>query len=211
MRCAWILVGAASVLALASGCGGSGSKGDSSDAGADASFTPCAPPKPGDLDTQYLFALSLEIGGNLQPAWLFLADLKTVAPQGGGTALEMTLHSLRATDRKTVVGSPFVAPAVGIGSDGVLEKTPFPDFTITGEADAVDPGKNVVVSGLTLIGQMCGARDFYCGTVVGKVTAPIVVQLAGSPYTFQRVPDPNSLPLDPIFADCAKDTVPPPP
>jgi hypothetical protein len=175
--------------------------------GSDAGFTPCDPPKPGDIDGQYLFALSAKIG-TLQPPVLFLADMTTVANQGG-TALKMTLHSLSASDRKTEVGSPLDIPEIGIGSDGVIDNTALPEFTVTGVANPIQPGQDIVASGVRLVGQICGTQDFYCGTVTGNVTKPTVLNLVGSPYTFEVVTDPNSLPLDPLYVNCAKDTAPP--
>ena len=178
-------------------------------AGGGGGFTPCDPPKPGDIDAQYLYTLSAKLGTALQPPVIFLADVKTTSFQGG-TGLKLTLHSLSATDRKTEVGTPLDIPVIAIGSDGVLDPTPMPKMTVTGEANALQPGHDIVASDVTLIGQMCGVQDFYCGTVTGNVTQPITLDLKGSPYTFQKV-DPSSLPPDPIYVNCAKDTAPPPP
>jgi len=182
-------------------------EGGAGGAGGAGGFTPCDPPKPGDIDAQYLFALSAKIG-TLQPPVLFLADVKTVDFQGA-TGLKLTLHSLDASDRKTEVGTPLDIPEIAIGSDGVLASTALPEFTITGEANSIQLGQDIVATGVTLVGQMCGVQDFYCGTVTGSVTQPVKLILDGSPYTFESVPDPSKLPLDPISVNCAKDPAPP--
>lgn len=168
---------------------------------------PCTPPQPNDIDGEYLFALSAKVLGKVQAPVLFLADMKTVAYKGG-TGLSLKLQSLSATDRKTVVGSPIVVPTIGIGGDGTIAPTPMPTLTISGKANPLQPGQDIVASNVALVGQMCGKQDFYCGTVTGDVSQPIPLKLDGSPYTFEAVTDPNKLP-DPIVVDCAGDTAPP--
>ncbi len=170
--------------------------------------TPCTPPAPGDIDAQYLLALSPKIVV-LQPPVVFLADVTIVAGQAGGSALKMTLHPLSYADRKTEVGSPVDLPAIGIGSDGVLDQTSVPTLTITGAANPLQHDKDIVAHNVRLVGQMCGTQDFYCGTVTGDVTAPVTLKLDGSAYTLELVSDPGKLPPDPIYVDCAKNTAPP--
>lgn len=189
------------------------------EAGTDAEAGPCAPPGPGDINGQYLFVLSAKVGSTLLPPLLFLADVKTDAygadggtnaAYKGGTGLQIKLHALSYKDRKTEVGSEIDLPELGIGTDGTIEPLAIPQITVTGEADALQPGKDIVASNVALVGKMCGVQDFYCGTYNGKATAPLTLPLDGSPYTLMAVPDPSKLPLDPIYVNCAKDTAPPP-
>ncbi len=170
----------------------------------------CMPPGPGDLDGQYLFALSAALNPKLPV--LFLAHLKSVAYAGSGAAgvgLDMTLQSLDAKDRKTPVGAPLVIPTLGLGADGQIASTQLPDITVDGTANPIQVGLGIVASA-ALHGQFCGVQDFYCGTVSGNVTKPITIKLDGSTYTFEVITDPGSLPTPPLI-DCARNPADPAP
>lgn len=178
--------------------------------GGGSEVTPCDPPAAGDLDAQYLFALSASANPKLPV--LFLADLKSVAYSGtaGATVgLDMTLQSLDAKDRKTVVGAPITIPTLALFPDGQIDDKQLPDIAVDGQANPIQVGLNIVASA-ALHGQFCGVQDFYCGEVTGDVTKPIPIPLAGSTYTFELISDPNNLP-DPPLINCAKDPADPPP
>lgn len=190
-------------------------EGGVSEAGPDGEAGPCTPPGPGDINGKFLFVMSAKVANALQPPLLFLADVKTVAYSGtnatykGGTGLQVSLQALSASDRKTPVGPTIDLPQMGIGSDGTIEPKVIPQITVTGAADPLVPGTEIVASNISLIGHMCGVQDFYCGTFNGKTSKPLAITLDGSPFALSLVPDPSKLPPDPIYVNCAKDTAPP--
>lgn len=168
--------------------------------------TPCDPPAPGDLDAEYLFAISAS--ADPPHPILFTAQLKSVAYQGG-SGLDVKLQALDAKDRKTPVGAPITIPTLKLNANGTLEAKPLPDIAVSGKANPIQVGLDIVASA-QLNGQFCGVSDFYCGTVSGKVTKPITLDLAGSTYAFDLVSDPTKLP-DPPLIDCKRDKAGPPP
>ncbi|MBI4706286.1 MAG: hypothetical protein HY744_34755 [Deltaproteobacteria bacterium] len=167
-----------------------------------------APADAAQIAGDYLFALS----AYLDPSNPVLFAAKVTAAPGSGGAIELGLHleALAAADRKTVVGNepedfgPFTAGADGC-FDGELGHV-----AVAGAANPIS-GSNLVVEEAVLHGALCAPGDFHCGTVTGKVTEPIPVDLSskgGSHFTLQRLDEPGKYP-EPPYINCEKDEAKP--
>jgi hypothetical protein len=162
----------------------------------------CTPPAAGEIDGDYLFALSAVIGP--QKPLLFLTTVTTTA---GAAGLEVTwkLQPLSAADRTTPVGTPVEFEPFTVASNGCFLADPGP-LDVTGEANGITG--NPITADVTLTGQLCGTDGFYCGQVGGVVTSPINLPLDGSTFTLTKLPSPGAYP-DPPAINCDKDLAEP--
>ena len=173
----------------AEGSGGGGGSGGGAE---------CTPPAPGEIDGDYLVALSARIK---KPAPIvFLTKVETV-DQGGQLALTLTFQPLSAADRKTPVGEPTgpLGPYL-VAADGSFTLDLGPVF-VPGEANPIT-GSDIEADA-DMMGKLCAPADFVCGEVTGVARASIELTLdGGSTFTFQKVTDPASLP--PPVIGCEK-------
>ncbi len=185
--------------------GGAGGAGGSEDAG------PCTVPKPGELDGDYLFVLSAHIapGSELKPLTFALHVTSASAPYDGGTTTAMTwkLQPLQYSDRKTPVGDPIEVKDIAIAPDGSID-SPLGDVAVTGAANPISKGINILATIDSIDGRFCNTGGFYCGTVTGKVTKPFPFDLAGSTWTMTKAATPADYPEPPPI-DCQKDLATP--
>lgn len=158
----------------------------------------CMAPMPGVADGDYVFALSAKISP--KKAVALLMNVTTVA---NGSGLKMTLKEtpLSYMDQKTPAG-----PQVDLGTFDVAEDGTFTaaigTITVPGAANPITKGSDITAD-VSITGSLC-ANDpaFVCGPVTGKVTAPIMLDLApGSNFTMQKV---EGGVLPPPVIDCAK-------
>jgi len=154
---------------------------------------PCAPPAPGELTGQFIFALSAVVAPDTPI--LFLADVSSV-PDANGTALTIGFQPLSAADRTTPVGSPVSVGPFPIAADGAFQAA-LPPLVVAAEANPITGAE--IEAQVTLNARICGAGDFYCGTVSGRVSRPIDLDLSGSTFAMERVS--GALPAQPLI-DC---------
>lgn len=183
----------------AAGAAGAGG----SDAGA------CVVPAPGELDGDYIFALSAK----LKPVapLIFLVKV-TSKDASGSTAMDWSLQPLNRFDRETPVGDPIVLSGIVIDANGKIDANSLVNtpISVTGEANPIS-GSNITAEVQSLTGgNFCNTDGFYCGGVVGNVTKPIPIELAGSTWTLTKVTGPADYP-DPVPINCKKDPADPPP
>src|SRR4030095_12660919 len=139
---------------------------------------PCAVPKPGEGQGDFLVAVS----SSLAPTSPILYEGSITTPaadSGSGTAIFLRMAPLVAADRKTRLDQyekplgPFA-----IATDGSLSVA-FPRDTIPGEANPIIPN-TPAESEATLSGFVCGVQDFYCGTLEGHVYSPVDSAITGT-------------------------------
>jgi hypothetical protein len=174
--------------------GDAGAPGDSA-AGA---ASGCAPPAPNVVRGVGL--LAVETTALPGAAILFLGELET--PElGGRTAVKYSYKALNAADRRTQVGEPLVVGPYAIGDDGSFD-APTAESTLPGSANAILAGV-AITSQLTLHGTICGVSDFYCGTVTGSVSSPIMGPTTGQ-FGLALLANEDDIPARPRFG-CAED------
>jgi hypothetical protein len=153
----------------------------------------CLPPAPGVVSGPAL--LALETSTSPGSAILFFGELET--PElGGKTAVKYTYRALSVADRRTEVGDELVVGPYQIGADGSFD-APTAESTLPGSANAILPGVPIT-SQLTLHGTICGVADFYCGTVTGTVSAPVMGETTGR-FGLTLVPSLEDLPARPQY------------
>lgn len=184
-----------------------GSAGAAGAAGGDAGV--CVVPAAGVLDGDYIFVLSAKL--KPKTPLLFLNTV-TSKDSGGSTAMDWSLQPLNRFDRETPVGDPIVLKGIVIDASGNIDANSLKSYPIavTGDANPLS-GSNIVAEIDNLTGgKFCNADGFYCGGVVGNVTSPIPLELAGSTWTLTKVTGTADYP-DPVPINCKKDPADPPP
>ncbi|NUP11599.1 MAG: hypothetical protein HOW73_36600 [Polyangiaceae bacterium] len=158
----------------------------------------CVPTTPAEADGIYLFALSASL--NAKKAFAFDATVTTADDGSGGLTLDLSLQPLSKDDQVTPVGDPIVAEDLAVAADGSFDWD-FGQVTLIGAANPLTG--NDVIATLQLHGSICGGDDlgFICGDVTGNVTSPIMLDLEGSTFTFQRYEGDKPAPV----INCAKD------
>jgi hypothetical protein len=163
----------------------------------------CAVPAAGEVDGNYLFALSAKIA-KTKPV-LFYAKLTT--EDASGLNFSLNLQPLNAKDRKTPEGDAIDVGPYPVAADGTFSAA-LPMLTVAGAANPVSG--SLLEATVTLVGTLCAPADFICGDVTGSVTKPIAIpDLTGSAFTMQRITDEAAYP-EPLI-NCAGDPAEPPP
>jgi hypothetical protein len=162
----------------------------------------CKPPAPGVVHGPAL--LALETSALPGAAILFFGEVETSALDGR-TAVKYTYKALDATDRRTEVGAPLEVGPFALADDGHFDAEAA-ESTLPGSANAILPGVEIT-SVLTLHGTICGVSDFYCGTVTGTVSAPIVGPTTGQ-FGLLLVPSIDDIPAQPRFGCSEKALAP---
>lgn len=189
-------------LEASAGTAGSAALGLSGAAAEGGAEGGCRPPAPGVVHGPAL--LALHTSTTTSAAILFFGQVETPA-LGGATAVKYSYRALDASDRRTQVGDPLLVGPYAIANDGTFDAETA-ESTLPGEADAILPGLEIT-SQLTLHGTICGASDFYCGTVTGAVTAPIMQEAVGE-FGLLLVNGVDDIPAQPRFG-CAEDALAP--
>jgi hypothetical protein len=166
---------------------------DAGDAGGDASVCTL---NPGDVEGQYLFAISVTLAPT-KPI-LALADVTTPA-SGGATGFAFDAQALSAADGRTPVGQKVSLGPFQVDQNGAY-RAAIRDLRVVGAANPVTGGD--IAADLVLSGSLCGDGSFFCGTVTGNVTKPLPLDLEGSTFTFTRIDSTTDLPDRPAI-DCA--------
>lgn len=162
---------------------------------------PCTPPAPNAVSGPALLALDT----NLIPGEpiLFLGTIDTPALDGT-TAVHFAYHALDASDRQTLVG-----PALEVGPYPLVNGTltaPIAESTLDGRANPELYG-TPIASEMTLRGQICGVRTFYCGTLDGDTSGLISGPFTGH-FGITLLSDPEAIPAQPRYGCAASDLAP---
>lgn len=164
--------------------------------GSDKVVSTCSPITADSVANGYLLTLAV----NLLPSKPYVAIMTAELDEAART-ITMTMQPLRADDRKTPAGDPFVGGPFPIEDDGSFVA----DF-----GEVILPGATNPISGRDLLatlilvaqpGGLCDESGFACGIVEGRATEPITIDLEGSTFTLQRLPKLRTLP-DPLL-DCS--------
>ncbi|PCC72768.1 hypothetical protein SAMN02745121_01885 [Nannocystis exedens] len=152
---------------------------------------------------QYLLAVSTSVAPELPIQ--FIAT-NTVSGAPGQQVLHLELQPLaldqgKVTTPRTPVGEPLVFEAIPV-TDGIF-KFDLGVVMIAGAANPITGGD--ITAQLAMVGEFVD-QDFFCGTVDGEVTAPLMTSLTGSTFAAVRVADPSDLPVE-VTLDCSGDTV----
>lgn len=167
------------------------------DAGADAGDAASCTIAPGDIQGSFLLAISVYVAPK-KPV-VALTDLTTPAFQGGA-GLALTVQPLAASDRTTPVDSPSSYGPFLIDERGNF-RADIPGLTVSGDANPITVGSPIAAD-IVLSGNLCAKSGFFCGSVSGRVTSPIVLNnLDGSTYTFTSVEPGGNIPTQPVI-DC---------
>jgi hypothetical protein len=134
---------------------------------------PCSPPEPGTVNGPALLAVDISLAEG-KPI-LFLGTIDTPAFDGT-TAVHFVYHALDSLDRSTLVGAELAVGPFAL-HDGSLT-APIPELTLDGDANPVLHGLPIT-SEMTLSGQICGIRSFYCGTTVGSTSGALSAKFTG--------------------------------
>jgi hypothetical protein len=180
-----------------SGLDANGASDDASDDGG-----PCTPPAPNTVSGSALLALDT----NLIPGEpiLFLGTIDTPALDGT-TAVHFVYQALDASDRQTLVG-----PTLEVGPYPLVNGTltaPIAESTLDGRANPELYG-SPITSEMTLRGQICGVRTFYCGTLDGDTTGLISGPFTGH-FGITLLSGPNAIPAQPRYGCAATDLAAP--
>ncbi len=190
--------------------GGAGQGGAGGAGGQDAG--PCTVPAAGEIDGDYLFALSAVTAGNKANKNRPIVVLNTVTTRdvGGNLVMDWSLQPLLAADRTTPIGSPLSVTDIEIGADGSFDVDPEP-LDVAGEANPLS-GSPITADISSISGKVCDLDGFYCGSVAGDVSKPISLSIAGSTWTMQKIE--GGVYPEPPKIDCAMNdalTLPLPP
>lgn len=165
---------------------------DASDGG------PCTPPAPGAVNGPALLAIETSLGEGAPILFLGTIDTPAVA---GTTAVHFVYQALDAHDRSTRVG-----PELSVGpfplENGELT-APIPESTLDGHADPILYG-TPIDSAMTLSGQICGVRPFYCGTLSGKTSGVVKAKFMGN-FAITMLAGPDAVPDRPRYGCGADD------
>jgi hypothetical protein len=182
---------------------GGGEGGGGGGGGGGGSMGGCTLPKPGAIDGDFFFSLSVPL--NPETPVVFKTTVTTAA-MGDGLSVTMKIQALKAADRKSPTGPVITLEPFEVGANGNFVAN-LPTLTVPGDADPFFPGTAIEAT-ITLSGSLCKADDFVCGLVTGNVTKPAPGPLDGSTFGMVRITNPSSYPA--ALYDCARDEAPPP-
>jgi hypothetical protein len=158
---------------------------------------PCAPPLPGTVSGPALLAIDTSLAEG-KPI-LFLGTIDTPALDGT-TAVHFAYQALDSLDRSTRVGDELEVGPFPL-HDGSLTAL-IPKSTLNGAADPVLHGVPIT-SEMTLSGQICGVRSFYCGTAVGSTSGGVSATFTGR-FGITLLDGPSAVPAQPRYG-CGDD------
>lgn len=154
-----------------------------------------------DVNGDFLLALSAVIAP-ATPLQFYATVTFTPEGEGGTVALNLqplSLDVLATEVPRQPVGDPLMLPAVAVSATGSFELPISEPVMVTGAANPIT-GSDIVAT-LNLSGSI-QSEDLFCGTVTGEVTAPLMLDLAGSTFAAVRVTGLDALPGDPITSAC---------
>lgn len=167
--------------------------GSAPDAGA------CVPPAPGVVGGPALLALDTSLTATFPI--LFLGTIDT-PPLEGTTAVHFAYRALDALDRKTLVGDPLEVGPYALHEGELI--APVEKSTLDGRANPVFPGATIT-SEMTLRGQICGVRPYYCGTLDGTTEGLVSGPFTGH-FAITLLDSPDAIPDRPRYG-CADDDI----
>jgi hypothetical protein len=149
-----------------------------------------------DVNGTFLFALAAIINPPTPLQFFTTVTFEPLADGTGGTmSLSMqplALDQGQALVPRTPVGDPLEISGVMVDASGSFMVAPTEDLMVPGAANPITGG-DIVVQGLVLTGSI-QSEDIMCGSVTGMVTAPVMLDLAGSTFAAERVTAIDALP-----------------
>lgn len=154
------------------------------------------------LPGQFLLVVSTVVAPQLPLQFVATHD---VTSESGTTWLRTQLQPLaieqgKVTTPRTPVGELLVPEPIPVWF-GEFEMN-LGTVMVSGAANPITGGD--IVASLKLTGEFV-SEDFYCGTVDGDVSSPLMTSLNGSTFAAVRIDDPSDLPGD-VPLDCAGNT-----
>ena len=163
---------------------------------------PCLPPAPNTVSGPALLAVETSLAEG-HPI-LFLGTITTPA-SGDTTAVRFVYRALDSLDRSTPVG-----PDLTVGPYALVNgelSAPVAESTLDGNANPVLHGAPIT-SKMTLTGEICGVRAYYCGTVAGETTGLLSGPFTGR-FAITLLDGPHAVPERPRFGCGAEDLAAP--
>ena len=157
----------------------------------------CTPPLPGTVSGPALLAIDTSLAEG-KPI-LFLGTIDTPAREGT-TAVHFAYQALDSLDRSTRVGDKLEVGPFPL-HDGSLTAL-IPKSTLNGDADPV-LYRVPITSEMTLSGQICGVRPFYCGTALGVTSGGVSANFTGR-FAITLLDGPDAVPVRPRYG-CGDD------
>ncbi|HET6584985.1 MAG TPA: hypothetical protein VFG69_16125 [Nannocystaceae bacterium] len=139
-----------------------------------------------DISGDHLLAVSIAISPET-PLQYIATIVQT--PDGDGALLDVELQRLTlnvgsTTDPRDPFGPPIVIDDVAVAADGTFSLS-IPVLDVPGETNPITGGDaaaaNVILDGTIM------DDDFFCGTMDGDLTAPLMVDLVGSTFAGTRL------------------------
>ncbi|HEY3256430.1 MAG TPA: hypothetical protein VGJ91_20865 [Polyangiaceae bacterium] len=153
---------------------------------------PCTPPAPGVVSGPALLAVDTSLSPG-QPT-LFLGRIDTPELEHT-TAVLFVYRALDSLDRHTRVGAELSVGPFPLHDGQLVAEVP--ESELDGDANPVLHGAPIT-SEMTLTGQICGVRSFYCGTVQGQSQGLVTGPFSGH-FGITILSGPDAVPERPRF------------
>ena len=115
--------------------------------------------------------------------------------------MHFVYRALDSLDRRTLVGEELQVGPYAL-HDGKLI-APVAESTLDGDADPIVHGAPIT-SEMTLTGEICGVRRFYCGTLAGNTKGLVSGPFTGH-FAITLLDAPDAVPDKPRFGCSATD------
>ncbi|HET6584508.1 MAG TPA: hypothetical protein VFG69_13695 [Nannocystaceae bacterium] len=158
-----------------------------------------------DVNGFFLFALAATINPPTPLQFYTEVTFEPLADGTGGT-MQLSMQPLaldqgQVTTPRTPIGDKLEIADVMVDGSGAFMVVATEDLMVPGAANPITGG-DIVVQDLVLTGSIQN-EDIMCGSVTGLVTAPIMLDLAGSTFAAERVTAIDMLPTT-VLGACPK-------
>lgn len=144
-------------------------------------------PAAGEIDGEYLFALSARVGGldNNRDNPIMLLNTVTTTASADGLTMSWVLQPLLVTDRKTPTGDALTLSGIAVDAEGKYDSNP-DELNVPGDANPLS-GSPITADLTSLRGLICKGAEFFCGNADGDVSKPIPLSVDGSSFAMEKV------------------------
>lgn len=162
------------------------------------------PPAVGEADGPYVFALATVL---FPPTPILFEGTMTTTEQDGNLAWTMVLQPLDRLDRETPIGPTIdLAGPYPVAADGTFTAE-LPLLDVPGDANPISG--NPIQAAATLTGTMCATDEFFCGDATGETVQPPGIDINGSTWTIDPLPQAGPPYPEPPKINCAGDLAQP--